>query len=179
MCGRATGRRGELRLAKLSLAVSDSFLSERRKGGRRKRDGGRKEGRGGPYDTPELPLFDPSLLRSSGPSRATDFQFFFKLHATSSRSNSLPRPSPRLRLLCSFSLSFSCPLFTSVPLSSELVSVSDPHEQKSVASKDKPRERGPRIDLMRIIPALIAWNGTSSACPASSPASWLVDSLSD
>lgn len=31
MCGRATGHRGELRLAKLSLAVSDSFLPERRK----------------------------------------------------------------------------------------------------------------------------------------------------
>lgn len=28
MCGRATGWRGELRLAKLSLAVSDSFLSD-------------------------------------------------------------------------------------------------------------------------------------------------------
>lgn len=172
MCGRATGRRGELRLAKLSLAVSDSFLSERRKRGRRKRDGGRKEGHGWPYGTPELPLLDPPLLRSSGRSRATDFQFFFELHTTSSRSNSLPRPSPRLWLLCSFSLSFSCPLLTSVPLSSELFSVSDPREQKLVASRSKPRERGSRIDLMRIIPALIAvpWNGTSSACAASSPA---------
>lgn len=172
MCGRATERRGELRLAKLSLAVSDSFLLERRKRERWKRDGGRKEGRGGPYGTPELPLLDPPLLKSSGRSRATDFQFFFELHATSSRSNSLFRPSPRLRLLCSFSLSFSCPLFTFVPLSSELLF--DLHEQKLVASRSKPRERGPRIDLMRIIPALIAkaWNSTSSACAASSPAGW-------
>lgn len=122
-----------------------------------------------------LRSFPPEIVR---PVKSHRFPVFL-LHATSSRSNSLPRPSPRLRLLCSFSLSFSCPLFTSVPLSSELVSVSDPHEQKSVASRGKPRERGPRIDLMRIIPALIAWNGTSSACPASSPASWLVDSLSD
>lgn len=171
MCGQATVRRGELRLAKLSLAVSDSFLSDRRKRGRRKRDGGRKEGHGGPYGTPELSLLDPPLPRSSGRSRATDFQFFFELHATSSRSNSSLRPSPRLRLLRSFSLSFSCPRITSVPLSSELLSVSD-REQKLVASRSKPRERGPRIDLMRIIPALIAkaWNGTSSACAAGSPA---------
>lgn len=175
MCGRATGRWGELRLAKLSLAVSDSFFFERRKRERRKRDGGRKEGHGGPYGTPELPLLDPPLLRSSGWSRATDFQFFFELHATSSRSNSLPRPSPRLlRLLRSFSLSFSCPLFISVPLSSELLSVSDPREQRLVASGSEPGERGPKIDLMRIIPALIAkaWNSTSSACAASSPAGW-------
>lgn len=134
MCGRATGRRGELRLAKLSLAVSDSFLSERRKRGRWKRDGVRKEGHGGPYGTPELSLLDPPLPRSSGRSRTTDFQFFFELHATSSRSNSLPRPSPRHWLLCSFSLSFSCPLFTSVLVSSELLSVSDPRETE-VGSK--------------------------------------------
>lgn len=174
MCGRATVRRGELRLAKLSLAVSDSFLSERRKREKRKRDEERKEGHGRPYGTPELPLLDPPLLRSSGRSRATDFQFFFELHATSSRSNSLFRPSPRHRLLCSFSLSFSCPLFTSVPLSSELLSISNPREQKLVASRSKRRECGPRIDLMRIIPALIAkaWNSTSSACAASSSAGW-------
>lgn len=152
MCGRATGRRGELRLAKLSLAVSDSFLFERRKRGKRKRDGGRKEGHGGPYGTPELldsRSSSPSPpLRSSGRSRATDFQFFFELHATSSRSNSLPRPSPRHRLLCSFSLSFSCPLFTSVPLSSELLSVFDPREQKLVATRteDRPNEDNSCID---------------------------------
>lgn len=136
------------------------------------RTGGREEGgsgtEGGRKDTegPTVPQSClssiPPLPRSSGRSRATDFQFFFELHATSSRSNSSLRPSPRLRLLRSFSLSFSCPRITSVPLSSELLSVSD-REQKLVASRSKPRERGPRIDLMRIIPALIAkaWNGTS------------------
>lgn len=133
VCGRATGRWGELRLAKLSLAVSDSFLFERRKRERRKRVGGRKEGHGGSYGTPDLPLLVPPLLRSSGWSRATDFQFFFELHATSSRSNSLSGPPPRLRLLCSFSLSFSCPRFISLPPSSEYLSVFDPRGQKLVA----------------------------------------------
>lgn len=176
MCGRATVRRGELRLAKLSLAVSDSFLSERWKRGKRKRD------RGGGRKDMEGPTVPQSRLSSSLPllrSRATDFQFFFELCATSSRSNSLFRPSPRHRLLRSFSLSFSCPLFTSVPLSSELLSVSEPREQKSRASRGKPRERRPRIDLMRIIPALIAkaWNGTSSGLcrPAARPAGQLAD----
>lgn len=156
----------------MSLAVSDSFLFERRKRGKRKRDEGRKEGHGGPYGTPEMPLLEPPLLKSSGRSRATDFQFFFELHATSSRSNSLPCPSPHLRLLCSFSLSFSCslPLFFLLPTSSL-----SPILAKLVASRSKPGERGLRIDLMRIIPALIAkaWNSTSSACAANSPAGWL------
>lgn len=117
MCGRATVRRGELRLAKLSLAVSDSFLSERKEEAGRREEG--RTWRALRY--PQSCLFSiPPLLRSSGRSRATDFQFFFELHATSSRSNSLLHPSPCLRLLCSFSLSFSCPLFTSVPLSSKL-----------------------------------------------------------
>lgn len=112
MCGRATGWRGELRLAKLSLAVSDSFLPERRNIGNeetRRRDDERKRGRKredaeGP--TIALRAVSPRFLPRSGilrpVKRVTDFQFFIKLHATSSRSNSLSRLSPHPRLLCTF-----------------------------------------------------------------------------
>lgn len=111
MCGRATGWRGELRLAKLSLAVSDSFLPKRRNIGRRKRDdkttrgseGGREDAEG---PTIALRAVSPRFLPRSGilrpVKRVTDFQFFMKLHATSSRSNSLSRLSPHPRLLCTF-----------------------------------------------------------------------------
>lgn len=155
MCGRATGWRGELRLAKLSLAVSDSFLSDRRK--REKRKSGTKEGwkreggRGGPYDTPEQPSLGPPLLRSSGPSRATDFQFFFELNATNSRSNSLSRPLPRLRL---FSAPFLLRLLVYSLPPFIFLSSSSPSPAPALASRTQPGE--PRIDLMRIIPALIA-----------------------
>lgn len=171
MCGRATGWRGELRLAKLSLAVSDSFLSDRRKRERRK-SGMKGEVEEGGWTrralryTPELPSLGPPLPRSSGPqSRATDFQFFFELlHATNSRSNSLSRSLPRLRLSSARFLLrllvYSLPPFlflSSFSLSPVLASRSEP-----------------RIDLMRIIPALIAEaHGISSACPTG----WLVGSL--
>lgn len=87
------------------------FCEREKEERRRKEEAGRRE-EGRTWRVLRYPrscLFSiPPLLRSSGRSRATDFQFFFELHATSSRSNSSPRPSPRLRLLRSFSLSFSC-----------------------------------------------------------------------
>lgn len=91
---------------------------------RRVEEGGRRTLR---Y-TPELPSLGPPLLRSSGPqSRATDFQFFFELlHAANSRSNSLSRSLPHLRLS---SAPFLLHLLTySFPLSFELLSVSGPRE---------------------------------------------------
>lgn len=175
MCGRATGRWGELRLAKLSLAVSDSFLFERRKRERRKRDGGRKEGHGGPYGTPELPPLDPLLSWDHPAGQEPQISSF---------SSSCTQPAldliacPILLLASDFSAAFlfrflarSLSLFLFLP-SSFLSTILA--EQKLIASRSEPRERGPKIDLMRIIPALIAkaWNSTSSACAASSSAGW-------
>lgn len=97
VCGRGTGRRGELRLAKLSLAVSDSFLSNGTGGKER----GGKQGDGGSWVPQGSLPWSPQ--GSPDPSTAADFQFFFELHATSSRSNSLLRPPPP-PLSLSFSL---------------------------------------------------------------------------
>lgn len=169
MAGQLDGEVSSGSLSCHSQSATPFCRREGREKGGSGTEGGRKDTEG-PTVPPELPLPDPPLSRSSGRSRATDFQFFFELHATSSRSNSLPRPPPRLpRLLRSFSLSLSCPLFISVPPPSALLSRSSRTEVGS-----EPRERGPKIDLMRIIPALIAkaWNSTSSACAASSPAGW-------
>lgn len=164
MCGRATtGRRGELRLAKLSLAVSDSFLSNGTGGGKER--GGRQGDRGSWVPQGSLPW---SPQGSPGPSTAADFQFFFELHATSSRSNSLLRPPPPpppplslssffflLPLLASVLLAFA--LFLRLPCLLPLV----PGNETFVrgyerTSRGELGEAGPRIDLMRIIPALIA-----------------------
>lgn len=90
VCGRGSGRRGELRLAKLSLAVSDSFLSNEGTGGKER---GGKQGDKRVLGTPGFPpLVPPGIPR---PVNSRRFPvFLLELHATSSRSNSLLRPPP-------------------------------------------------------------------------------------
>lgn len=160
VCGRGTGRRGELRLAKLSLAVSDSFLSNGTGGKER----GGKQGDGGSWVPQGSLPWSPQ--GSPDPSTAADFQFFFELHATSSRSNSLlrPPPPPPLSLFLSLSaLSSSC-FPSSLPffllLRSSFVFPVCPSQAMrrgyERTSRGELGEPGPRIDLMRIIPALIA-----------------------
>jgi len=180
VCGRATGRRGELRLAKLSLAVSDSFLPKRGNGSPRKRDERKREKEGRtrwalryPPPVRSPPQFSPrsGILRPV--KRATDFQFFFELHATSSRSNSLSRPPPRPRLLCTF----SPPSLLIFPLSPELLppvpAKRSWKRMRRTRIEDRPNEDNSCIDCRD------AWNGTSSACPTSSLAGWLVGRLAD
>jgi len=165
----------------LSLAVSDSFLPKRGNGSRRKRDEGRDETRrreNGPYG---LPLDPPRAQGSSGPSREPQISSF---------SSSCTQPALDLIaypiLLPLLAPDFSAPsllrLFPIFPLSpffSELLPSRSPRTE--VASERGERES--RIDLMRIIPALIAGtHGMVQAVlvrPAAWPAGWLADSLTD
>lgn len=174
MCGRATGWRGELRLAKLSLAVSDSFLLKRRNRGRRKQDDGSTRGNEEGTEDAEGPTVSfrekkrekesclssvPSpVLGSFGPSRKPQISSFsssctqpaldliaYPVFLLIPDFPALLGPSSLLILRLCFSFLFL--------LSSSLRS---PRREKLVASGSEPGERGSRIDLMRIIPALIA-----------------------
>lgn len=191
MCGRATGWRGELRLAKLSLAVSDSFLPKRSNGGRRKQDSRTRRGsEGGKEDAkgPTVPLRAVSpRFPSRSPVRQEEPQI-------SSFSSSCTQPAldliayPVFLLTPDFSAPSSLRLFLSFllasPFSFSSASLSLRSSQREVDSKwkriqrtrieDRPNEDNSCIDCRG------AWNGTSSARrPTSSSSSWLADSPTD
>lgn len=160
MCGRATGRRGELRLAKLSLAVSDSFLPERRKREEQRRRKGERRTRRALRDA----LADPSSSRSS----RLRILRSVKSPQISSFSSSCTQPALRLIACSSVLLLAPAPLLRTFPLPVFPLYISSPLSSASslvlagrklaVADRNERarRTRGPRIDLMRIIPALIA-----------------------
>jgi hypothetical protein len=162
VCGRATGRRGELRLAKLSLAVSDSFLPKRGNGSRRKRDSRtrREEGRTRwalRYPQSCLPLGSLSVLGSSGPSREPQISSF---------SSSCTQPALDLIAYPVLLLApdFSPPSLLISPLSPELLppvpAKRSWKRMRRTRIEDRPNEDNSCIDCRD------AWNGTSSACPA-------------
>lgn len=141
MCGQPSGRRGELRLAKLSLTVSDSFLPDKRKAGK-------TEGTPGTLGFP--PLIPPGISRSVNSPRISSFS-----------SNCT---QPALDLIACFNLLLLLILLSLPPLDPSLpclllLLLAPLHPSFSYRDVCKSREENwkrPRINLMRIIPALIA-----------------------
>lgn len=173
MCGRATGRRGELRLAKLSLAVRELLFAEenQEEEEEEEEEKERKEetaeteeiGRRG-EETRRALQFLPSVATPPSPT-SWDPPAPVKSPQISSFSSSCTQPAldliayPVAPFPPVFSFSFSAPLlsptFFFAPSSAHRHRLS--RRGRGIAGKSrKPVEVGPRIDLMRIIPALIA-----------------------
>lgn len=195
MCGRATGWRGELRLAKLSLAVSDSFLLKRRNRGRRKQDDGSTRGNEEGTEDAEGPTVSfrekkrekesclssvPSpVLGSFGPSRKPQISSFsssctqpaldliaYPVFLLIPDFPALLGPSSLLILRLCFSFLF---LLSSSLRSSPREVGSKWKRTRRTRIEDRPNEDNSCIDCRG------AWNGTSSAWSTSNPAGRLAD----